>query len=133
MPPAAIVAGFCAEDWLGNARELRNAVEAYLALGEVPPITRRAGATSGALPGLDVDRPYHQQRQQFLAEFRRAYVSELLARTNGNVAEASRRSGIERSYLNKLAQHCVPIPASDAADSDARDERRLQLAAGADE
>jgi len=39
-----------------------------------------------------------------VAEFERAYLTELLARTGGNVTQAARLCGQERSRLNKLVR-----------------------------
>ena len=90
--------------WPGNARELRNAVEAYVAIGSLP------GAPAGGLQALDhlmqkvIDPalPYAEQKERFADLFTRNYLTLLLAKTGGNQSEAARISGLERSYLGKL-------------------------------
>ncbi|MBL9025475.1 MAG: sigma 54-dependent Fis family transcriptional regulator [Myxococcales bacterium] len=103
LPPEAL-ASFSAQTWPGNARELRNAVQAFVAIGALPG---QATALSGELASaikkqLDVERPYAELKEQFLNEFTRVYLERLLARTNGNQSEAARISGLDRSYLGKM-------------------------------
>jgi two-component system, NtrC family, response regulator GlrR len=88
----------------GNVRELRNALEAFNALGtlscslpaednELEVILRKS---------LDITRPYADQKEAVLRTFQRVYIKSLLERTQGNQSEAARISGLERSYLNRL-------------------------------
>ena len=90
--------------WPGNARELRNAVHAYAAIGALPPpMATRGGTLSGAMLGhIELDRPYADQKEDVVQAFTKAYLERLLAHTGGNQSEAARISGIERSYLGKL-------------------------------
>ncbi len=102
--PADVLASLSRMPWPGNARELRNAVEAFVALGSLP------GAAGPALEALDQlmqqvidpERPYAEQKERFAELFTRNYLTLLLARTGGNQSEAARISGMERSYLGKL-------------------------------
>lgn len=43
--------------------------------------------------------PLRIAKEQLLERFERDYVASLLAQTSGNVAEAARRAGIDRSTL----------------------------------
>lgn len=90
--------------WPGNARELRNAVEAYLALGSTPDTdSRSATSPEPALASfVDASVPYAQQKEELLRLFTRAYLQRLLEITGGNQSEAARRSGLQRTYLVKL-------------------------------
>jgi transcriptional regulator with GAF, ATPase, and Fis domain len=104
--PPDIVESLLKQPWPGNARELRNSVDAYVALGALPDAPRPA------LPMLDyalrqvVDTalPYAEQKELVADRFTKTYLEALLARTNGNQSEAARLSGLERSYLGKLVQ-----------------------------
>jgi len=92
----------------GNVRELRNAVEAYSALGALPDSSRGAVTQKGDLVGvamrsfIQFDQPFMELKDQLESRFARAYFEELLSRTGGNQSEAARVSGLERSYLRKL-------------------------------
>jgi two-component system nitrogen regulation response regulator GlnG len=102
--PADVLGRLAKHTWPGNARELRNAVEAYAALGTLPD------AKGPDLPLLDfalrqivrTDRPYAEQKELVAEAFARSYLHALLAKTGGNQSEAARISGLERSYLGKL-------------------------------
>lgn len=103
--PADVVAQLTALPWPGNARELRNAVEAYVALGAVPgaqPTGPSQALERLMLEVIDPDKPYAEQKERFADLFTKSYLTRLLARTGGNQSEAARISGLERSYLGKL-------------------------------
>lgn len=101
--PDEFLASLEAHDWPGNARELRNAVEAFLAIGMLPE-PAPSPALSGALDSwLNPALPYARQKDALVATFTRQYLEKLLEHTGGNQSEAARISGLERSYLGKLA------------------------------
>jgi len=102
-------------DWPGNVRELSNAVEhaATLCDGEAilpehlpafvlasgNPAARRVPAHA---IGSVSSSPFSQARNHLLDDFEMRYLKDLLAVTEGNLSEASRRSGIDRSNLRRL-------------------------------
>ncbi len=88
----------------GNVRELRNLVEAAIAMGEPPPLESSAPASAPAQLAVDVDAPYGEARAALTAAFERRYVEALLARTGGNVSAAARHARMTRSHLNELIQ-----------------------------
>jgi DNA-binding NtrC family response regulator len=109
--PGEIVARLQAHTWPGNARELRNAVHSFVAIGTLPGAQDDGGALLDAAVRklIDADRPYAEIKEAALDRFTRAYLQILLARTAGNQSEAARISGLERSYLGKLvAKYGIP-------------------------
>ncbi|MEO0325059.1 MAG: sigma 54-interacting transcriptional regulator [Myxococcota bacterium] len=96
--------------WPGNVRELRNFVEATLAMGEAtfspPPEAWEPESDEG--PGIPLraalERPYREARASILERFERAYVAHRLERTGGNVAQAAREAGMDRSHLFTLVK-----------------------------
>ncbi|MFO0684667.1 MAG: sigma 54-interacting transcriptional regulator [Sandaracinus sp.] len=88
----------------GNVRELRNLVEATLALGEMPALARPA--SSPAIPDAAIDAllelPFREAKQALVDRFERRYVMRWLERTAGNAARAARETGLDRSYLTDL-------------------------------
>ncbi len=85
--------------WPGNARELRNVIHAYAAIGVLPsPLS----SSSQAVGSIDLERPYSSQKDEVVQAFTARYLERLLDHTQGNQSEAARISGIERSHLNKL-------------------------------
>jgi DNA-binding NtrC family response regulator len=47
---------------------------------------------------------FREAKARVIADFERAYVTELLARTRGNVSQAARLAGKERSRLGRLVR-----------------------------
>jgi DNA-binding NtrC family response regulator len=88
----------------GNVRELRNLVEAAVAMGEPPQV---AGPLAAAPAGeaaftTDLGLPYKDARAQLLERFEDRYLEQLLARTGGNVSAAARLARMTRSHLSEL-------------------------------
>jgi DNA-binding NtrC family response regulator len=87
-------------------RELRNLIEATLAMGEPPALEaaladqRDATDPIGAVLGL----PYRLAREQLLQQFEERYLPALLARAEGNVSRAARMAQMNRSHLLELLQ-----------------------------
>jgi DNA-binding NtrC family response regulator len=105
-----------ARPWHGNVRELQNVMEHAVVLfqpgSEVLP---------GDIPSLDVhaevlgndaisfsrdfmDQEYHPARDHFTAEFERGYLTQLVRRAGGNISEAARLGGVDRTNLYRLMQ-----------------------------
>jgi transcriptional regulator with GAF, ATPase, and Fis domain len=102
--PGAVIEALKARAWPGNARELRNAVHAYAALGIIPEPTRsRFDLVRVALTEMiDMRRPFLQQREELVEQFTRLYMQALLTYTGGNQTAAARTSGLDRTYLGRL-------------------------------
>jgi DNA-binding NtrC family response regulator len=87
----------------GNVRELRNLVEAAVAMGEPPELAGPIAApTGGATLAADLALPYKDARAQLLEQFEQRYLEALLARTGGNVSAAARLARMTRSHLSEL-------------------------------
>jgi transcriptional regulator with GAF, ATPase, and Fis domain len=90
--------------WPGNARELRNAIQHWAALGHLPE------STSAPPPDLesmiramiDPTLPYAEQKEAFLEQFGRAYIVTLLRYTDGNQAAAARIGKLDRTHLGRM-------------------------------
>ena len=89
--------------WVGNVRELYNAIQSYAALGSLPEAASRMSALEQAFAEIcDVARPYGDQKDEVTDRFTRVYLAALLAHTNGNQTQAARLAGLNRSYLGRL-------------------------------
>jgi DNA-binding NtrC family response regulator len=84
--------------WSGNVRELRNVVEAAIAMGEVKlEATQHGfGAASAELV------PYKEARASALDAFEREYLAHLNEHCAGNASEAARVARMDRQYLLSL-------------------------------
>ena len=97
-------------DWPGNVRELENLVHREVLLSDGDTVQLGSGAGHAWPPahrdsGVELTGSgFRQAKAHVVAEFERAYLTELLARTGGNVAQAARLCGQERSRLNKLVR-----------------------------
>jgi DNA-binding NtrC family response regulator len=95
-------------DWPGNVRELRNILERGLSvMGPDRELTPSQLGLQTSLPPLAdshglSDENFHQAKDRLIAEWERAYLTDLLKRVSGNVSQAARMSGLGRPYLYKL-------------------------------
>jgi two-component system, NtrC family, response regulator GlrR len=102
--PPHVIEELKARPWPGNARELRNVIQAFAALGALPG---NGGSTSTALDMalgdlVDVAREYAAQKEELAERFTRHYLQALMAHTGGNQTQAAKLAGLDRSYLGRL-------------------------------
>jgi DNA-binding NtrC family response regulator len=64
----------------------------------------RASLEAAIFDLVDVDAPYAAQKDAICEAFQRVYLTQLLERTRSNRSEASRLSGMDRTYLGRLLQ-----------------------------
>ncbi len=95
------IAALAGHAWPGNVRELRNHLEQLLILrGAAAPLggDDAPGVATGLSDGLD-QLPLRVAKAELIERFEREYLTKLLEQTQGNVAEAARRAGIDRVTL----------------------------------
>lgn len=106
--PDHLLQRFAGQAWPGEVRQLRQAVQTYVALGGLP--TERED-NEAALDHLlrevvELDRPLSEQKAAMADRFVRAYLEVVLERAAGNRSEAARLAGMDRSNFGKLlARH----------------------------
>jgi DNA-binding NtrC family response regulator len=99
-----------AHGWPGNVRELRNVIDRAIALSpgarRFAELTLRLESTPVAGEGIAVrsDLPYAEAKAAVLHDLERRYLTDVLARCDGNLSAASRESGIDRKHLRTLAR-----------------------------
>jgi transcriptional regulator of acetoin/glycerol metabolism len=92
--------------WPGNVRELENAVhraflladDGFLRLGEP------AQAADLHADAASSERPFKTERAAAIASFEVDYLRRLLVEANGNLSQAARLAGEERSAFGKLVR-----------------------------
>ena len=112
------------QKWQGNVRELEHAIEHAVVMAkgntivpgdlpmikEVPPPAFeepvRPSGTEGAplLGDLGhlVELPYAHAKKHALEAFEQSYLEAVLRRTGGNVSEAARQAGLDRSNFRRV-------------------------------
>jgi two-component system response regulator GlrR len=111
--PPALIEDLKSRVFRGNARELRNAIQAFAAVGKIPAAPPDAVAmTPDAFyeGAVDPTRPYAEQKELVVAEMTRVYLRGVLAYANGNQAAAARIAGLDRTHLGRLlAKHGMTV------------------------
>jgi DNA-binding NtrC family response regulator len=115
------------QSWPGNVRELENAIEHAVVFCRdknlTPadlPFSRSLSPSVGAEPKTAVklgegllDLPYREAKQRALAVFEESYFSALLERTGGNISEAARQAGLDRSNFRRAARRAGTVARDD--------------------
>jgi len=116
--PPSIMTALMHHPWPGNVRELRNAVERLALLPGMAPefyldahgdgATTPTGANSAAADNaantdtVPVDLSFHEGKQRAIDRFERRYLSAMLSRCQGNIAELARATGLSRQSCYRL-------------------------------
>ena len=107
--------------WPGNVRELENAIEyalvfcrgdeilaenlpSFRAHRDAPSVAQSSETPGLVLPTGLLDLPYRDAKQQALETFEAAYFDAVLRRTGGNISEAARQAGLDRSNFRRAAK-----------------------------
>lgn len=103
--PKAVWALFEAHRWPGNVRELSNAVQRFVATPErVLPgeWSREAPAAPAPTAEITPVAPLRVARRDATEAFERAYLANVLKRTQGNVTRAAALAEVSRQMMQKL-------------------------------
>lgn len=102
--------------WPGNVRELRNVVEhlvvlvspgAEISADEIPFIDDQPLDGYGAGPAFSaavMNMDYHAAREHVLGEFETAYLKHVVQSAGGNISDAARMAGVDRTTLYRLME-----------------------------
>jgi DNA-binding NtrC family response regulator len=90
----------------GNVRELKHAILAYGAIGELPDDASPGGEDldQALLPFINTDLAYADQKEALVDRATRLYLARLIEDVGGNRSEAARRAGLQRGYLRRLLE-----------------------------
>jgi DNA-binding NtrC family response regulator len=114
-PPKSIhpdaVPALLGHAWPGNVRELENLIHREFLMTDGPMIQLRCLRSLGPRQMETQDAAsrltesgFREAKACAIAQFERTYIVELLSRTHGNISQAARISGKERSRLGKLVK-----------------------------
>ena len=100
--------------WLGNVRELQNVMEHAVVLldqgqdlgpDDIPVMDGEEEMPGGQVLSGDVfEEPYHEARERVVAEFEQRYLKGIIGQADGNMSEAARIAGVDRTTLYRLMQ-----------------------------
>jgi DNA-binding NtrC family response regulator len=97
--------------WDGNVRELENAMERAAVVyhgdevgpGDLPGHLKRPAEERQAREEVDLyGLSFREAKERAVEAFERRYAEEVLVRAGGNVSEAARFAGLDRSNLRRL-------------------------------
>ncbi len=96
--------------WPGNVRELQNYMRrlavfcpgSEVTMSSVPLVEGGVPQPGNGPSGSDAQLPYKDAKARVVNDFTAGYVCSLLGRTQGNVSEAARVSGLSRVALQKI-------------------------------
>jgi DNA-binding NtrC family response regulator len=104
----------CRAPWRGNVRELRNVIE-HLVVMAAPGMEVRAadivfidqeaagGTNGGPSFGAELMKlDYHNARDWVLAKFEVQYLTHVVQASGGNISDAARMAGVDRTTLYRL-------------------------------
>jgi DNA-binding NtrC family response regulator len=96
-------------DWPGNVRELQNIMERMVSLGnsdviqpgDLPDFIHEKNA--GPESSVDLTNiTLREARQRWTEKFERKYLTDLLAKYNGNISQVARFAGVNRMTIYRL-------------------------------
>ena len=100
--------------WPGNVRELRNVVEHAVVMAEAGSAILAADLTFVDEPDQLMSTPdhmsssgaadYHTARDQVLSRFEVEYLTRLVRDAGGNISDAARQAGVDRTTLYRLME-----------------------------
>lgn len=123
-PPPAVIDELSQRSFPGNVRELKHALLAYHAIGELPassasPAALAAPQQDSISAFIDPEKPYAEQKEAVVDRMTFLYLKALIERCHGNRSEAARVADLQRGYLRRLLQKY-------GLDGDTTDEDREQ-------
>ena len=133
-----------AHPWRGNVRELQNVIEHVAVLAEAGvairaedlPLRNDAATERTVAENMlsAVDECYHPARERVITRFETQYLEWLMQRGGGNMSEAARIAGVDRTTLYRLMErHGVRRTTTTGLTSDRPTPSRGVSGAGATE
>jgi DNA-binding NtrC family response regulator len=101
--------------WPGNIRELRNVIEHLVVLAspgadispsDIPFLDdlERSDGEGALFPRSVLEMDYHSARDRVLAEFESSYLKHVVSASGGNISDAARLAGVDRTTLYRLME-----------------------------
>ena len=115
-PPGELIQSLLRQDFRGNVRELRSAVERAVLMEDVDlwntlhaaerPERGESGSTAEG--GTEPELSFRAAKERCVTTWEHDYLSRLIRSTTGNVSAAARRARMDRNHLRELlAKHGI--------------------------
>jgi DNA-binding NtrC family response regulator len=91
-------------DWPGNVRELENVMLREFLMCDSAEIRLSTSGTEAEAVATNDNMAFKDAKARAIADFERRYVRDMLKRTEGNLSQAARLAGQDRSAFGKLAR-----------------------------
>jgi DNA-binding NtrC family response regulator len=99
-----------AYSWPGNVRELQNVIERACALadgelvtlGDLPPHIAAPDADSANGADASLNLSFKEAKARWIDEMEASYVARILEQHRGNVSQAARAAGVDRTTFHRL-------------------------------
>jgi DNA-binding NtrC family response regulator len=98
--------------WPGNVRELENAIERAVVLATQESITPKdlppsiTGQELQETTYILTELPFRKAKQIAVRGFERNYISTLIKKTKGNISQAAKFAGLDRSNFRRIIKKC---------------------------
>ncbi len=100
QPPAELIRRLMRQNFPGNVRELKAAVERSVVLGDLE--NTQMGSVSSHKDDLDFTLTYREAKERAVRSWEQRYVPELVERYDGNLSRAARAVSMDRNHLRKM-------------------------------
>jgi DNA-binding NtrC family response regulator len=99
-----------AYSWPGNVRELQNVVERACALAEgetiagadLPEYIRKPASARPSAAETSIHLRFKDAKARWVDEMEASYVTRILERHHGNISQAARAAGVDRTTFHRL-------------------------------
>jgi DNA-binding NtrC family response regulator len=88
--------------WPGNVRELRNTIERAVTLAQPARVEAEGLRVPPSAGEVDLKIGLREGKQRLVEHYERAYLTAMLEACRGNMAEAARRSGMDRISIYRM-------------------------------
>jgi len=105
LPPAMLVEELSRQEFPGNVRELRSAIERAVLLDGADLETTGVGTPpelAGPAAHFDASESFRAAKERVVERWERDYLTDLLAHAGGNVSKAARMARMDRNHLREL-------------------------------
>jgi len=89
-------------DWPGNVRQLRNVIQRAVSISEEPALNVEYLPEEIRYFTGSADMSYSESRRQWLQQFEKKYLENLLLANRGNISRASEMAGVARMSFYRM-------------------------------